>query len=70
MFGALWVLFVFDWSFKEVKLNLVGFMLAGYDTTSNTLSYCMHILTTHPEELAKLQDEIDAKFADPDVITN
>lgn len=47
----------------EIKLNLVGFMLAGYDTTSNALSYAMHILTTHPDELAKLQDEIDAKFS-------
>ena len=40
-------------------------MLAGYDTTSNALSYCSYVLATHPEEQAKLQDEIDAKFGNP-----
>ena len=52
---------------QEIKLNMVTFMLAGYDTTSNTLTFCSYILATHPEEMAKLQEEIDAKFADSDV---
>ena len=38
------------------------FLVAGYDTTSNALTYCSYILAKHPEELAKLQDEIDEKF--------
>jgi cytochrome P450 len=37
-------------------------MLAGYDTTSNALSYSSYVLATHPEEQAKLQEEIDQKF--------
>ena len=46
-------------------------MLAGYDTTSNTLSYCSYVLATHPEELLKLQEEVDAKFGnDSDVSEN
>ena len=49
---------------QEIKVNLVMFMLAGYDTTSNTLSYCSYVLATHPEEQAKLQDEIDEKFGE------
>ena len=49
---------------------MVGFMVAGYDTTSNALSYAMHILTTHPDELVKLQDEIDAKFSPDSDVTS
>ena len=46
-------------------------MLARYDTTSNTLTYSSHLLATHPEELLKLQEEVDAKFGnDSDVSEN
>ena len=37
-------------------------MIAGYDTTSNALTYCSYILAKHPEELSKLQEEIDGMF--------
>ena len=47
---------------KEIQINLIVFMLAGYDTTSNTLTFCSYILATHPEEMVKLQEEIDEKF--------
>ena len=53
---------------KEIKMNLVVFMLAGFDTSSNTLNYCSYILANHPEELLKLQEELDSKFSgDSDV---
>jgi cytochrome P450 len=45
---------------KEILTSLIGFMIAGYDTTSSTLSFCLHVLATHPEEIGKLQDEIDS----------
>lgn len=38
------------------------FMLAGYETTSTTLSYCFYVLAKHPEEQQKLFDEINLRF--------
>ena len=37
-------------------------MLAGYETTSTTLSYCTYVLAKHPEEQQKLVDEINSQF--------
>jgi cytochrome P450 len=49
-------------TFEEVNGNLLAFLLAGYETTSTTLSYCFWVLATHPEELKKLQQEMDTSF--------
>jgi cytochrome P450 len=38
------------------------FMLAGYETTSTCLSYCMFVLARNLEEQQKLRDEVDAFF--------
>lgn len=46
----------------EVEQNLLGFLLAGYETTSSTLSYCLFVLATQPAELQRLREEIDANF--------
>ena len=35
-------------------------MIAGYGTTASTLSFAIHILLNHPEELEKLREEIDS----------
>nr|UOU03266.1 cytochrome P450 3045C6-2 [Brachionus rubens] len=47
---------------KEIEANLVLFMLAGYETTSTTLSYASYILSIHPEEQVKLYEEITSQF--------
>ena len=45
-------------------MNLTLFMLAGYETTSTTLSYCTYILAKYPDEQQKLYDEISSFYAD------
>jgi cytochrome P450 len=34
-------------------------MVAGFDTSSSIITIILHILTTHREELEKIQAEID-----------
>jgi cytochrome P450 len=34
-------------------------MIAGYDTTSLTISNCIHVLAMHPDEALKVQEEVD-----------
>lgn len=47
------------------------FMIAGYETTSTTLSNCLQVLATHQHEQQKLIDEIDSFLENvPDVIIN
>ena len=43
-------------------MNLVVFLLAGYETTSTTLAYAFHVLATIPAEQEKLINEIDELF--------
>jgi len=45
-------------------MNLMQFFLAGFETTFTALNYCIYVLSKHPEEMQKLQDEIDSYFAD------
>ena len=47
---------------KEIKSNLILFMLAGYETTSNALNYSTYVLATNQEEQLKLYDEISSVF--------
>jgi cytochrome P450 family 6 len=37
-------------------------MIAGYDTTSLTISNCIHVLAMHPDEAQKVQEEIDLQI--------
>ena len=46
----------------EIIANLNGFMIAGYETTSSSLNYSFYVLAKHPEQMVKLQDEVDALF--------
>jgi cytochrome P450 family 3 subfamily A len=43
-------------------MNLVVFLLAGYETTSTTLAYAFYVLATNKAEQEKLINEIDEQF--------
>ena len=49
-------------SAKEIVDNSVTFLIAGYETTANTLSYASYLLAINPDIQEKLQSEIDAYF--------
>ena len=48
---------------KEIVSLSVGFLLAGYDTTANTLGYVAYLLALNPDKQDILLQEIDAYLA-------
>uniref|UniRef100_A0A183BXD1 Cytochrome P450 n=1 Tax=Globodera pallida TaxID=36090 RepID=A0A183BXD1_GLOPA len=51
---------------EEIVMQLESFMLAGFDTTANSLSVVSRNLAFHPEVQAKAQEEIDSICIDED----
>jgi cytochrome P450 len=49
----------------EVSGNVMTMLLAGEDTTANTLAWAIWLLFTHPEAMAKARAEVDAVAGDP-----
>ena len=47
---------------KKIASYALDFLVAGYDTTSNLLSYTSYLLALHPEVQERLQSEIDGYF--------
>lgn len=47
---------------EEVRMSLVSFLLAGYETTSNTLTNSTFILAKYPEEQLTILDELCSHF--------
>ncbi|PAV58773.1 hypothetical protein WR25_10836 [Diploscapter pachys] len=51
-------------SSDEVKMQLLLFLFAGFDTTANTMSYVTYVLAKNPDKMKKLQEEIDQECID------
>jgi cytochrome P450 len=50
---------------KQVAGNVLIMLLAGEDTTANTLAWLIHLLWRHPEALARATEEVHRVCADP-----
>ena len=46
----------------EIVADSVGFMLAGYETTSTTLTFATYLLAANPEAQERLANEIQDYF--------
>ncbi|TKR68100.1 hypothetical protein L596_024134 [Steinernema carpocapsae] len=56
-------------STEEIVLQCLVFLLAGYDTTANALSFTTFCLAKNPEAQKKVQEEIDFVFGEDDEVT-
>lgn len=53
----------------QVVGNVLTMLLAGEDTTANTLAWMIHLLHRHPDALARVQREVRASVADMAAVT-
>jgi benzoate 4-monooxygenase len=49
----------------ELKAEALTQLIAGSDTTGNTITHLIDMLIRHPAKLKKLQEELDTTFPDP-----
>jgi benzoate 4-monooxygenase len=50
---------------NEIKAEALTQLIAGSDTTGNTITHLIDMLMLHPVKLAKLQTELDSAFPSP-----
>jgi cytochrome P450 len=48
----------------EVKANIVTFIAAGHETTSNSLTWALYLLSQDPASRARVEQEVDALLPD------
>jgi cytochrome P450 len=48
---------------QQVRDELMTFLLAGHETTANTLAWTFYLLSTHPEARVRLEAEVDTVLA-------
>ena len=51
-------------SAKEVRDQVATIFTAGHETTANTLAWTFYLLSQHPADLVRLEDELDRVMAD------
>lgn len=49
---------------EEVKNEVTSIFIGGFETTASSITFTLFLLGNHPEVQAKVQEEIDALFAD------
>ncbi len=49
---------------ENVRDQVITFLIAGHETSSNALSFALHLLATHPDIAARARAEIDAMWPD------
>lgn len=54
---------------EDIAGNVLTMLLAGEDTTANTLAWLIHLLHRHPAALRRAQDEVRALAPDPSAFT-
>jgi cytochrome P450 len=54
---------------KHVAGNVLTMLLAGEDTTANTLAWMIHLLHRHPDALQRVQQEVRTLAPDPALYT-
>src|SRR5207344_860232 len=47
---------------QDVAGNVLTMLLAGEDTTANTLAWMIYLLSRHPAHLARARDEVRARL--------
>jgi cytochrome P450 len=53
----------------QVVGNVLTMLLAGEDTTANTLAWMIHLLALHPRSLRRVQDEVRGQVGDIGALT-
>ncbi len=49
---------------RQVRDQVVTFIVAGHETVASALTWAWHLLSAHPEVLARLRDEVDTACPD------
>src|SRR5262249_53783049 len=49
---------------RNIRYQIMTFMIAGHETTSSLLTWTLYYLVKHPEVLARAYDEIDRVLGD------
>ncbi|OZJ03916.1 hypothetical protein BZG36_03278 [Bifiguratus adelaidae] len=57
-------------TYEEQIAESLAFVIAGTDTTSNTLTNTIYLLCEHPDILARLQEELDRVMPDRNAATS
>ena len=53
-----------DLSDRQLRDDLMTMLIAGHETTAAVLTWALHCLVQHPQELAAIRAEIDAEVGD------